>query len=297
MKRIILSTAIICLILVSFTACFSSNNSDDSDYVDVGNDDFVDNADDLGDVAADADDDFGNDVVLDDNEDYKDDNNVPDGVLELKTFSQCYFMDYICDEIDDETDDEFFGLAFKKADDIIKKLDGSQTIAIYTSYDTVRFVPVVSEARYTVVFDFADRINYETGKINVDSFPEKLFHTLSNVSLNGLTDPGHPIEECNGVPLDEFISENGKQYFVNTGYLDPHLFLDAEKNETFTFGGYIGTQWTEADVKADIEYYEIDGAITIDSEPTQNGYFTLDCSDLAPGLYYVVEFDTFVEMM
>lgn len=282
MKKIILSIVVLCMILVPFTACSGDNSDIDVEYIDDYYSDDAENID--------------NDAV-NDNEDNQNDSNELDGVLELKTFSKCYFMDYICDEIDDETDDEFFGLAFKKADDIIKKLDGSQTIAIYTAYDEVRFVPVVSEAMYTTVLDFADRIDYETGRINVASFPDKLLHTLSHVSLNGLTDPGHPIEECNGEPLDEFISANGKQYFVSTGYLYPHLFLDAEKNETFTFGGYIGTQWTEAEVKADIEYYEIDGAITIESEPTKNGYFALDCSGLTPGLYYVVEFDTFVEMM
>lgn len=250
--------------------------------------------DDENDFAEQPDDNVNNNV--DEKVDVNDSNNNDD-VIEL-TYSDCYFIDRVCHQYGQKSSEDFFGLAFKKANDEIKKIDSQKTIAIYTAYDSVRFVPVISEPKYTVAWDFEDGIDYDTKHVKVTDFPDKQFSALTNESMNQLTDPGHPIIECNGTPLEDFILENSKEYFVyNTGYYYSHLYIEAEKKDTFTFGGYIGTDWVEVNIIADIEYYEIDGAITITSEQTKNGYFTLDCSELIPGLYYVIEFDTFVELV
>ena len=183
-----------------------------------------------------------------------------------------------------------------------------KTIAIYTAaYDSVSFVPVISEAKYTVGYDFENSIDYDIGHVKVSGFPSIITGGISGIqgqlspySSYGfveLTSPGHPIQECNGMALKNFMEENGKEYFSSGYSYYPHLYIVAEPNETFTFGGYIGTEWVEEELKADVEFYEIDGAITIIPEKTKNGYFTLDCSELTPGLYYVIEFDTFVELV
>ena len=241
--------------------------------------------------------------------DYNEDvekNNTDDEVIELKK-SDAYFINGVCNEYGQKDSEDFFGLAFMNENDIIQILDRSKTISIYTAYDSVRFVPVISEAKYTVGYDFEDGIDYGTGHVKVSDFPSIITGGISGIQgqlspyssygFSKLTSPGHPIQECNGILLEDFMAENSKEYFSSAYSYYPHLYIEAEPNETFTFGGYIGTEWVEEELKADVEFYEIDGAIIIVPEKTKNGYFTIDCSELASGLYYVIEFNTFVQLV
>lgn len=330
-KKIIIIVSVLFSIMIAVVAivvCLANNtnstneNNNVDSFNDSSEDDFVDNNQ-LNEVIANYNDNIENDyneqiennVINDDSDDIVENDNHEDvdakdtneEIIELKN-SDSYFINAVCNEYGQKDSKDFFGLAFMNANDTIQLLDRSKTIAIYTAYDSVSFVPVISDAKYTVGYDFENGIDYDTEHIKVSDFPDIITGGISGIQgqlspyssygFSELTSPGHPIQECNGMLLENFMAENSKEYFVrSSGYYYSHLYIEAEPNATFTFGGYIGTEWVEEELKADVEFYEIDGAITIVPEKTKNGYFTLDCSELDSGLYYVIEFDTFVEIV
>lgn len=82
-----------------------------------------------------------------------------------------------------------------------------------------------------------------------------------------------------------------------------YKLLDGQKNEKFTFGGYVGTEWQEFVATANVEYYKVyynngnSPDKIIPTEKTKNGYFSVDFSDLEPGIYYVSTYSTFIELV
>lgn len=319
----IICAVVIVIVVIAAIVASKSSNTDDNYYDDsddtVFNDDFVDeqfNDDSLdeNDMQDSNDDEFwddpvdGNEIVdsVDEQIDNNDNNEADEEMIELRN-SDAYFINGVCNEYGQKNSEDFFGLAFMNINDNIQLLDRSKTIAIYTAYDSVRFVPVISEAKYTVGYDFEDGIDYDTDHVKVSDFPSIITGGISGIQgqrspyssygFSELIRPGNPIQECNGMALEDFMAENSKEYFSSGYSYYPKLYIVAKPNETFTFGGYIGTEWVEEELKADVEYYEIDGAITIVPEKTKKGYFTLDCSGFDTGLYYVIEFDTFVEIV
>ena len=82
-------------------------------------------------------------------------------------------------------------------------------------------------------------------------------------------------------------------------YLDCYKLLTCNKNEKLVFGYYVGTKWEESTVKASIEYYKAyyGNSIDITPEKTKKGYFTVDITGLKKGLYFVKNYEQFIEIV
>lgn len=172
----------------------------------------------------------------------------------------------------------------------ILKIDTANTIAIYDDYDDLTFIKVDVEPIYVVPLDF--------GSMTSDFFatPQSLGGgRVSKEKMNGIG----AIDECNGEPLKDFIEKNSCRY-LNCFYgADQYRLIVGDKNEIFELGGYVGTKWVTVKVKANIELYtpSIEQSFEIQSKKTKNGYFVIDVSSLEKGIYFIQEYETFIELV
>lgn len=226
-----------------------------------------------------------------------------DGVIELqngdcRALKPCY----------DTVPDDKYILVFKSVNSTIPKIKKDATVGIYNNnYETIDVLPVdVSHPRYTVNLNF-----YFLNKENVHDYPERFLLSQNFSAYKGTKDSQYlaltsPITECNGEDLTKFVNQNSEIFYYMRGITshDGYKLLTAKKDQQFEFGGYVGTQWESITVKADVEYYKVNAYSDdnekikkIPVEKTKNGYFTVDFSGLKSGVYYILTYDTFVEIV
>lgn len=200
----------------------------------------------------------------------------------------------------DNKDDKFYFIC-KDVEDKIPSINKSETIGIYTAFydNELTFIPIMDDPRYTVNLNFGDIIGDGSGVYN---FPKELIrHTFGgngDFASSGLIDPGNPLTECNGKDLTDYINSRSIGFYSLFDGSD-YKILEAERNEKFIFGGYVGTAYKTVDIVADKEFYlaKTNGVFTLPIERTKNGYFTVNLSDVDPGVYYIDEYDTFVRFV
>jgi hypothetical protein len=150
---------------------------------------------------------------------------------------------------------------------------------------------------------------------DVDDFPDNLggngltfAYPSDNIDFDSgdLLNPGNPLVECNNEDLTKFVNSNCDSfvYSANFSLYRGYKVVTGDKNQEFTFGGYVGTQWQEFTSKACVEYYKIYAnkngekiTKTIPTEKTKDGYFKVDFSSIDSGIYYVSTYNTFIELV
>lgn len=238
---------------------------------------------------------------------------VDDAVL-LKQYSNT------CNELnpcyDSENSETGFILIWKNTDEIIPKIRRNQIVGITDSYEEVKIVPVGSSSpQYMVPLNFGNNPVED-----VDDFPDNLndngidfAYSNDNIDFDkgDLLKPGNPLTECNNEDLSTFVNNNCDTFVYDTnggGWGLPqyrkYKVVAGNKNQEFVFGGYVYTEWQEFTTKACVEYYKIYAnkngdklSKTIATKKTKNGYFSVDFSNIEPGIYYVSTYDTFIELV
>ncbi|MBR2591135.1 MAG: hypothetical protein IKE65_09485 [Clostridia bacterium] len=233
-----------------------------------------------------------------------------DGVAPLdgKYTANVYIYDSCYDRIDGgyiippgyDEDNLWFNIILKNANERIIKLRQNDTAAIYTSEKSITFWKIDSQPKYTVPLSFRD-----VEKDEVDSITKVPRYFGNNVYVNHQNTENTDvhklsIDEINGQPMENYI-KNSCYDFAQSALtvILAHKLLICKKNEEVVFGGYEGTQWEEATLYADIEFYKVpnDSKFEIEPQKTKNGYFTVDLSKLEPGLYFVETFKNFIEIV
>lgn len=235
-----------------------------------------------------------------------------EGYIKLANYG---LLSSILDPCYDKQGDEVgFILVWKNADKAIPKIKKSSLVGITDTYTEIKVIPIGdNEPQYMVPINFGnDPVD------DVADFPETITgHNLysgseynDNVDFQlpeKLLSPGNPLTECNGEDLKEFVDKNCDTFVWpidqwNVGY-DKYKVIKGNKDQEYTFGGYVGTEWKEFKSKACIEYYKLyakekDDKLSkhISVEKTKEGYFKVDLSKLDNGIYYVDEYSTFIEI-
>lgn len=202
-----------------------------------------------------------------------------------------------------------FIFIWKNADEAIPKVEKNKTIGIYQAYEELEFIPIGDATpMYTVPMNFYPFYNDDNG----DGVTESPLY-FSGGLLGGVgrpSDNGDDIEgaldfflaktsllECNGEDLGTFVN-------ANCDVFDAFKLLKADKDQEFEFGYYYGTEWKTVTAKACIEYYKVypstpneNITITVPTQPTKNGYFSVDVSTMDSGIYYIPTLSIFVELV
>ncbi len=285
----------------------SSKKSDSENYNNYEDDYYEDDI---------ANDNYDVDVTSEDTEEVSSEQYAeqdPDGTYILKRYSETSYIMTKC--FDDNTeDDERFAFASKHIDEGIVKLPISNPIGVYDEVSQLTMYKIDSQPQYTVAMNFYDGL-----LDGVNDFPDPMYNSGGSLEYGGwkednidfsvgnVTSPGCPITECQGEDLETFVNENSYWFWgtrhEHSGGHD-FLILKADKREEFEFGGYVGTSFETFTAYATFEYYKIydtdkDGNIgtSIPVNKTKKGYFEMDLSDYDPGVYYVREYDTFIELV
>ena len=156
-------------------------------------------------------------------------------------------------------------------------------VAIYFDADELTFIKITSDTHY------APNLNFAGYRSVYDKSPY-----IFNASV--VADPKYNFEnsdevEINGENYDEFLDKHAVRF---KGF----VFLEAEKGEKFTIGGYREAEWVEYDFYADVPFWYQDSyeEVTVSVEKTRNGYFTVDLSGLESGLYYNLDKNQMIEI-
>lgn len=182
----------------------------------------------------------------------------------------------------------------KKSNPTIEKYKRSEVFGVYYNTDTIKLIPITEEFRYTPNLSFCYSGTATTlDKFDVSKAPDSI--TYPRGSQFNFHDSDEI--EVNGVDYYEFIDKNTVKFDVK-GLYENYILIDAQKGDTFTFGGYKGTAWTTYDFVADFPFcvMETYNEISFDVQKTRNGYFTVDFSSVTPGLYYVYGYDNVIEI-
>lgn len=229
-----------------------------------------------------------------------------DGVVELPKDSG-FALKYCYDK---DIDDKYV-VVFKHVDSIIPKIPQNATIGIYNDLESIDLLPVdISSPRYTVNLNFYwlydDKVADHPGRIHYGEWFNNIADKSEINILKSFWDNDIHFTECNNVDFETYVNQNSVifHYYSVFDGSDDYKLLSAQKNQTFEFGGYKGTQWESFTTKADVEYYSVNAYSDdnvkikrIQVEKTKNGYFTVDLSALKPGVYYVLEYDAFIELV
>lgn len=234
-----------------------------------------------------------------------------DGFVELKNYSKLSSsLQYCYNSTDDYYDKSNpFRFIWKNANETIPKIRKESTIGITNPWEEVNLVKIdPADAQYMIPMNFWDDLIDDEEM--VDNYPDKLSRTIGQYSDNfdfdtgDLLSPGNPLVECNDTDLTEFVNENSFTFFEYATAFSfyGYKLIQGEKDEEFKFGGYVGTEWQEFIATPNVEFYKVyysntDSFIEIPTEKTKNGYFSVDFSDLEPGIYYVSTYQTFIELV
>lgn len=304
-KKGIVICALIIVITLLLTACF--NNSDKS----------FDNNDDYGETHSDS---FIDETDNEENE-YKLDGvengyviKNEDGIVELKSYTSRSNMLNPC--YDTEDSETGFIMVWKNANEIIPKIRKDDKIAIYDTYDEIKVVPVGNAIPlYMVPLNFGSDPVRDVAEfpVNMEANGIHFAYPSDNIDFDSgeLLNPGNPLTECNDKDLTSFVNDNSDNFVYNTNgdgwglaSYRKYKVIKGEKNQEFTFGGYVGTDWKEFTSKACIEYYKIYAnkngdkiSKSIPTKKTKNGYFTVDFSKFKSGVYYISTYNVFVELV
>lgn len=105
------------------------------------------------------------------------------------------------------------------------------------------------------------------------------------------------LDEFNGVAVDSSMSDSEFNSSIGDSGItyraakdtahDSRGFFSSPEPTSFTWGQYQdGTRWAEGTVYLDMPYVLLDhGRIDCPVNPTKNGYFVIDLTDVAPGRY------------
>lgn len=231
-----------------------------------------------------------------------------DGIVELKSYSETSYELNPCTTTYSDYSNAYI-VVWKHADEPIPKIKKDTTVGIYNTYDSIDIVPIGDTMpQYTVPLNFFDSgFGMGSDDGTVDDFPDELTATTKYFpDKNDLMSPGCPLTECNGQELVEYVNSHSSVFYYEMSYYSVgYKLLNAQKNEEFTFGGYVGTEWREITVPAYLEYYNVHKSNTsqekitqtVATEKTKNGYFAVDFSGFEPGIYYVATYDTFIELV
>lgn len=107
-------------------------------------------------------------------------------------------------------------------------------------------------------------------------------------------------EEISGVDLsdvetvaeaNERLADTGLRFheYESSSYYDYSLLLSDTRGEQVTVGTYAGTAFEEETYSFDNAFYlfQVTGLQKPEIEKTKDGYFTIDLSGMAPGIYYL----------
>ncbi len=188
----------------------------------------------------------------------------------------------------------------KSAHTSIPKVDRKNTIAIYgENYDSLSMIPIGDISYYTFNLNFADSESLTPNLTSFFKHPIRLSRQLKESVLwkNGLADTV-PIEECNGVPIIDFVQSNSES-FVQSEQEQYYTLIKAQGGKNYEFGGYTGTTWISNTITPDLELYKVpqDAGVVLQTNKTKNGYFTVDCSNLKPGIYYISAYNTMLQFV
>lgn len=227
-----------------------------------------------------------------------------DGVVKLEKYSETATYDYPCVKgYTEEEKENPFKLVYKHVDEVIPKISKASTIGIYDEKDEIKLIPLSETTpKYTVPLNFYDNPGPYVDEERVNDFPKCILHfNVGHFNSDSPLIAAHgtkKLEECNGQDLKTFINSRSNRFHTYGVYGDEYKIIDANKNEKFTFGGYCNTSWEEFTVKPLMEYYEVyTSVITIPVEKTKKGYFQVDFSNIETGLYFVVEYNSYIELV
>lgn len=145
---------------------------------------------------------------------------------------------------------------------MIYTINRHQDQMIIIDYENVSYAPIV-ESGYTIEY-----------LLDLDDFPAVKRSTGAFF----------------GGTAEEFEAINGKSPAEFKNRMSPHWggIIRSSYMEEFTFSYYSGTDYVEEKITADSYYYIVDesnGYATLPIEKTTDGYFIVDYSSLAPGIY------------
>lgn len=197
-----------------------------------------------------------------------------------------------------------FIFIWKNANEEVPKISKNSKVGIYETYGELDFIPIgTAEPQYTVPMNFIDERDVDD---KPDLFSGGIFygnqgisHYVDNADFDtgNYLKSGNPLEECNGEKLADFVNANCDTF-------DSFKLIKAEKNQKFEFGYYYGTKWETFFVEACVEYYKVYPktqdekiTITVPTQKTKEGYYSVDLSTMTPGLYYISTFQCFVELV
>ena len=202
-----------------------------------------------------------------------------------------------------------FIFIWKNTDEVIPKVEKNKTLGIYQAYEEIEFIPIGDAVpMYTVPMNFYPFYSDDNG----DGITENPLY-FSGGQLGGVgrpSDNGDGIEgawdffrakssllECNEEDLGAFVN-------ANCDVFDAFKLIKADKNQEFEFGYYYGTEWKTLTAKACIEYYKVYPntadekiTITVPTQPTKEGYFSVDVSTMESGVYYIPTMEIFIELV
>lgn len=199
---------------------------------------------------------------------------------------------------------------------------------VYFSTSTLLdlFCYPVMKSGYTIPLSFSSYYQYnyayekyDQHEVSVPSFGGTFesVDSVLNSELNRLYNSGFP----SGKQEIDILGEDFKSFFEShvfdaTDYCtngacwgSDYIFADLPKNENITISWFVGTQYNECELVANIHYFVFDGCDNggkhsvdpVELEFTQDGYAIIDISSLPSG-YYVLsqkiplfdEHDTFL---
>ncbi len=237
------------------------------------------------------------------------------GFVELKQYSnRSGKSDGTCsyESSFDKNKNNYFIFVWKNANENIPKIKKDSIVGVTSPYSEIKYIPISeTKPQYFVPINFfEDKYNFYgdtlTGTNSLSTYrSEDNIDFSIKKDADKLTDPGNPIIECNGEDIGAFIDNNSVCiYKINTMSSDGYKLIKGEKNQAFTFGGYVGTEWKEFTSKACVAGYSIyrtgnNESITqtIPTQKTKDGYFSVDFSNLDSGIYYITTFNTFIELV
>lgn len=237
-----------------------------------------------------------------------------DNIIELKSYTdRCNMFNPCYDKEDSKTG---FILVWKNANEEIPKIRKKDKIGIYDTYTEIKIVPLGNaKPSYMVPLNFGSDPVRDVAEfpVNMEDNGIHFAYPSDNIDFDSgeLLTPGNPISECNEKDLTYFVNKNSDNFVYDTkgdgwglASYRKYKVIKGEKNQEFTFGGHVGTDWTEFTSKACIEYYKIYAnknndkiSKTVPTEKTKDGYFTVDFSNLKSGIYYIVTYDVFIELV
>ncbi|MCQ2483934.1 MAG: hypothetical protein MJ168_01225 [Clostridia bacterium] len=225
-----------------------------------------------------------------------------DGVYDLGSFGSWRCLDAVFYESDyDATsainlkkeNKKYF--VYSSIDHKIGSFNKNSTTAIYSDFQEINLIKITDNKSYTYDINFTITSGYNCSKYQVTECVEPisggypLFNFLDSDEI-----------EINNEDYEKYVKKNSF-CFVNYQFsliYDGYMILKSQKGDRIEVGGYHGINWDTYEFQADTQYYIVNDKdkVTIPTQKTRNGYFTVDLSNLENGLYYYKELDAIINI-